>query len=189
MRYFETEYEHGALLGPVPIVTHSQYHCSPLMSQPKDGSRRRIILDLSYPKGNSLNYHVNRQQFDNCNFCLRFLTIDNIVESVRNTGDFPMVFKVDVTRAFCNLRVDPADGLKFGIRWGNSYYLYPAIAFSWVHGSASFQLCSDAIAYIMKQKGFEIHCYIDDYTLTELGLPITESKFTPHHQVSDVPAY
>ena len=49
---------------------------------------------------------------------------------------------------FRNLRVDPADGLKFGNKWQNSYYLDPAIAFRWVHGSTSFQICSDAVAYI-----------------------------------------
>ena len=167
------------------------------MSRPKEGNKRRIILDLSYPKGNCLNDHVNRKQFYNSDFCLRFPTVDNIVNSIRNTGNFSLLFKVDVARACRNLRVDPADGLKFGIKWQDSYYLDPVIAFGLVHGSASFQICSDAVAYIMKQKGFEIHCYIDDYiavvpkekadiafatlceTLNELGLPINESKLTP----------
>ena len=69
------------------------------MSRPKDGNKRCIILDLSYPKGNSWNDHVIRKQFDN---------------SIRNTESFPVLFKVNVARAFRNLRVDPADGLKFG---------------------------------------------------------------------------
>ena len=85
-----------------------------------------------------MNDHVNKQQFDNSDFCLRFPTVDNIVNSIRNTGNFPVLFKDDVARAFRNLRVDSADGLKFGIKWQNSYYLDPAIVFGWVHGSASF---------------------------------------------------
>ena len=47
--YLDTEYEHGALLGPVPAVKHTQYHCSPLMSRPKQGNKCCIILDPSYP--------------------------------------------------------------------------------------------------------------------------------------------
>ena len=41
--YLDMEQKHGALLGPVPAVTHSQYHCSPLMSRPKEGNKHRII--------------------------------------------------------------------------------------------------------------------------------------------------
>ena len=196
-KYIDTETSHGALLGPVQQVDHAQYHCSPLMSRPKEGDKRRIILDLSYPKGKFLNDHVDRNRFDNSDFILRFPTIDNIVHSVKTTVGFPMIFKVDVARAFRNLRVDPADGLKFGFKWKSSYYLDPGIAFSWVHGSASFQICSDAIAYIMKQKGFQIYCYIDDYiavipkdkahfafetlcqVLHELRLPINAAKVAP----------
>ena len=74
-----------------------------------------------------------------------------------------MLFKVDVERAFRNLRVDSADALKLGIKWADTYYMDLAIVFVWMHGSGSFQILSDAIAYIMANKGVKLHCYIDDY--------------------------
>ena len=46
--------------------------------------------------------------------------------------------KIDVARAFRNSRVDPADALKFGIKWDNEYFLDSVIAFGWVHGRSAF---------------------------------------------------
>ena len=61
--------------------------------------------------------------------------------------------------------VDPNDSLEFGLKWGESYFIDRAIAFAWVHGSAAFQLVADAVRFIMKQKGFDIFAYIDDFMI------------------------
>ena len=102
-----------------------------------------------------------------------------------------------MARAFRNLRADPADSLKFSIYWRGVYYVDVGIAFGWTHGSSSFQILSDAIAYIMSKEGIQLRCYIDDYiavvprskahasfhklydVLTELGLPLNYHKLTP----------
>ena len=54
-KYIDKEKSFGALLGPVQWVVHPQYHCSPLMTRPKDNGSRRVILDLSYPPDHSVN--------------------------------------------------------------------------------------------------------------------------------------
>ena len=141
----------------------------------------------------SVNDCVNRHLFDGNAFALKLTSIDNIMEDIRNTED-PMLFKVDVARAFRNLRVDPVDCIKLGIKWKDQYFIDKAIAFGWIHGTAAFQLCSDVIAYIMKARGISLHCYIDDYIavlprasawnafeqlcdlLEELGLPINSKN-------------
>ena len=194
--YLDKEVSLGAMLGPVCDLPAEEVHCSPLMTRPKDIHKRRVILDLSYPKGASLNDHVDRDRFDQNLFALKLTSIDDIVRDIANATD-PVLFKVDVARAFRNLRVDPADCIKFGIKWKDCYYLDGAIAFGWVHGTAAFQFCSDSIAFIMKKAGVNLHCYIDDYVavapqceaeeyfkklcdlLHELGLPINQDKLTP----------
>ena len=92
--------------------------------------------------------------------------------------------------------MDPADSLKFGLIVNNEFFLDKSAAFGWVHGTSSYQLISDAIAYIMKDQ-VNLHCYIDDYVavlprvksdevfrnlctlLHELGLPLNTAKLTP----------
>ena len=194
--YLDKEVSLGAMLGPVSDLRAEEVHCSPLMTRPKDIHKRRVILDLSYPKGASLNDQVDRDRFDHNEFALKLTCIDDIVRDIANAAD-PVLFKVDVARTFRNLRVDPADCIKLGIKWKDSYYLDGAIAFGWVHGTAAFQLCSDSIAFIMMKEGVNLHCYIDDYVavaprceaepyfeklcdlLHELGLPINQDKLTP----------
>ena len=67
-KYIDKEKSLGALLGPV----HPQYHCSPLMTRPKDNGSRHVILDLSYLPGHSVNLHMDKSKFDNSAFVLRF---------------------------------------------------------------------------------------------------------------------
>ena len=195
-KYLDKEIELGAMLGPVEVVNHPEFHCSPLMSRPKEGDTRRVILDLSYPKGSSLNDHVSKDRFDGNLFALKLPSIDSFTQEIINTDNDPVLFKVDVARAFRNLPVDPADCLKFGLKVNNKFFMDKSVAFRWVHGTSSYQLISAAIAYIMKDQ-VNLHCYIDDYVsvhprlkadklfqnlcslLHELGLPLNTAKLTP----------
>ena len=195
--YIDKELSLGAMLGPVDSIDHEQFHCSPLLTRPKDIDKRRVILNLSHPYGNSVNSHVEASEFDGSPFILKFPTVDDIARDIVESSEDTVLFKVDVARAFRNLRADPVDSLKFGIYWRGKYYVDVGIACGWTHGSASFQILSDAIAYIMSKEGIQLRCYIDDYiavvpksmahaaftrlcdVLNELGLPINHDKLTP----------
>ena len=179
----------GAILGPFDTIDYDGFHCSPLLTGPKDGNNRRVILNLSFPAGASLNDAVTRDIFDGRPFALRFPSVDDILESIRAVQGTAMLAKIDVARAFRNLRVDPVDTFKFGIKWGNKFYL--------VHGSASFQMTSDAILYIMRRHNCRIFAYIDNFIIVskendpehhyqalfdlfmELGLPMNQDKLSP----------
>ena len=63
-KYLDKEIKLGVMLGPFEVVRHPGYHCSPLMSRPKEGDSRRVILDLSYPRGSSVNDQVSKERFD-----------------------------------------------------------------------------------------------------------------------------
>ena len=194
--YLQKEIQLGAILGPTPLVDSKHFHCSPLLTRPKDLHKRRVILNLSHPYGSSVNDQVSKTHFDSRKFTLRFPAIDDIVQKNLKTDD-PLIYKIDVARAFRNLRVDPVDAVKFGIYWDNHFYLDQSVAFGWTHGSATFQMVSDTIAYVMRESGASVFAYIDDYIgvslrgdtmhhfrqlhglLQDLGLPINTDKLTP----------
>ena len=196
-QYIDKEIELGALLGPVKEIKHEQFHCSPLLTRPKDNDKRRVILNLSHPHGNLVNSHVDKDLFDGSPFISKFPTVDNIASDIIECTDDPVLFKVDEACAFRNLRVDPADSLKLGIKWRDNFYIDVGIAFGLTHGSVSFQILSDAIAYMMSKEDIQLRCYIDDYIvvvpkskaegvftrmcalLRGLGLPINQDKLTP----------
>ena len=161
--YIEKEIKLGALLGPFTEIDHEQFHCSPLLTQPKDADERRVILNLSYPYDCSVISHVDKNNFDKSPFILKFPTVDHIVRDILKCTQDPVLFIADVARTFRNLRVDPADSLKLGIRWKGAFFIDIGIAFGWTHGSTSFQILSNTIAYIMRKEGVHLRCYIDDY--------------------------
>ena len=91
---------------------------------------------------------------------LKFPNIDHIAEDITRYTDDCILFKIDVAHAFRNLRVDPVDSLKFGIKWNGGYYADLVVAFCWTHGSTAFQILSDAIAHIVAKADIKLHCYI-----------------------------
>ena len=144
-----------------------------------------------------MNDNVDKLHFDGREFILKFPTIDDICEEIRTNPNEVLLSKIDISRAFCNLRVDPDDALKFGISWKGQYYQDLAVTFGWIHGSSSFHLIADVITHIMKRKGFKTFAYIDDFILVnpkpkaqqvfdtlidllhELGLPMNDDKRSP----------
>ena len=51
--YLAKELKAGAIIGPVADINNFHIHCSPLLTRPKDMDKRRVILDLSFPLGQS----------------------------------------------------------------------------------------------------------------------------------------
>ena len=98
-------------------------------------------MDLSFPKGNAVNDFVNKDAFDGMQFTFRFPMVDDIADDIIACRDDPVLFKVNVVHAFRNLRMDPADSMKFDIQWQGKVYLDIVIAYSWTLGTAAFQLC------------------------------------------------
>ena len=99
-KYLSKEISLGAMLGPVDSVDSREFHCSPLMSRPKDEDSRRVIMDLSFPQGIPLNDQVTKGIFDGTRLVLKLPSIDNFVRDIVSTGEDPVMFKVDVARAF-----------------------------------------------------------------------------------------
>ena len=74
------------LLGLACTINHLQFHCSPLMSRHKGGTKRRIVLDLSYPRGGFVNDFVDRQCFDNSEFMIKCPHMNKIIRHIKTTG-------------------------------------------------------------------------------------------------------
>ena len=47
-KFLDKEFEHKTLLGPFNHTPHPLFHCSPILTRPKDEDNRRVIIDLSY---------------------------------------------------------------------------------------------------------------------------------------------
>ena len=85
-KFLEEELEYKAILGPFddkPI----DMHISPVFVRDKqNSSAKRTIMDLSWPKGASVNNGVAKDIYLNIHYELKFPSVDLIMNSLRNLG-------------------------------------------------------------------------------------------------------
>ena len=201
--YIEEELHYGALLGPFEENPIEGGHCSPFMTRSKPNSdRRRVIVDLSWPQGASVNAGIDKFSYLSSAFALTFPTVDDITAELKRLGRGALLYKVDVSRAFRHVKVDPGDYDLLGLYW-DAHYVDSCVPFGTRHGSQIFQRLSDAVRFIMRQKGFPMLDYTEDYVgvgvpsvahasyaalldvMSQLGLTISQKKLVaPSTQVT-----
>ena len=191
--YFKKELSHKAIVGPCESFPFT-VHYSPLLSRPKPDDSRRIIVNLSSPYGASVNDCIDNDVYDNVPFKLKYPSVQDIVDEVNHLNSDVLLSKIDISRAFRNLRVDPHDFDLLGLKWNDSSYLDISIPMGMKTGSALCQRVTDVLRHIMKSKNVKLFNYIDDvicvhkrqnasfefellYSLFEfLGIPINPKK-------------
>ena len=192
--YLREELAHKAIVGPLKEHPCPDGHISPLLTSEKPNSNnRRVIVDLSWTLGLSVNGGVHKNSYLGTDFSLHLPTIDHITDQLKLLGRGCHLYKIDISRAFRHIKVDYNI---LGLSW-HDVYVDTCNAFGSRHGFQIFQRCSDAIRFIMKKMGHKIIGYIDDYVgfgvpsdakasfdclydlLQELGLTISSKTLIP----------
>ena len=193
-KYIEEEKSFGAIIGPFQKPPIDNLHYSPFMTRHKPNSdTRRVILDLSWPRGESVNTGVEKDGYLGADFKLTFPSIDDLTRELVKIGKGAHIFKVDVSRAFRHLNVDPRDYDLLGLSW-DATYIDTRIPFGSRHGSQFFQRASDTVRHAMRQRDVDVINYIDDFlgygtpdvarrsydalldVMNQLGMTVSEKK-------------
>ena len=158
-------------------------------------------MDLSWPIGHSVNDASSGSSYENLDFILSLPTIDHVVKAVKKFGKNSYIAKIDISRAFKHVPIDPKDINFLGTFW-NGFYIDLRLVFGFRNGSTFFQRIADFIRYIMTSEGHNCLGYIDDFCtfgskascegafirltqlLKELGFDISDHKtVTPASEV------
>ena len=108
--YIKEESDYQAILGPFLKNPITGGHCSPFMTRSKPNSdRRRVIVDLSWTIGESVHAGIDKNMYLGSQFDLNFPSVDHITDEAKCIGRGALLYKVDVSRAFRHIKVDPAD--------------------------------------------------------------------------------
>ena len=87
------------------------------MSREKpDSPHRRVIIDLSFPHGTSVNAGIAKDIYLHTPFILKMPTINNITHQIKTLGRGCQLYKVDISRAFRHVKLDPKDYDHLGLR-------------------------------------------------------------------------
>ena len=102
-----------------------------------------------------------------------YASIDNITDEVLKLGKGCQLFKVDISRTFRHVPIDPGDSDLLGLHW-EGYFLDHFLPFGFKHGSSFFPRLSDRIWYIISQEGHQVWNYIDDFLCVSLPSKISK---------------
>ena len=130
-------------------------------------------------------------------FRLQYPTIDDFTDRLRTLGRNTPMYKIDLSRAFRQLRVDPADYPLLCLEWRWRYYWDTSVAFGHRAGGLGCIRLTDSIRYLHSKQGFHLTSYVDDLMSAELGpraqagfdtlckllsnlcIPLSQSKIIP----------
>ena len=96
--YLADEIEHGVMRGPYVEPPIKNLRTSPFMTRDKSSSdKRRVIIELCWPKGQSVTSGANLDKYLDTDFGLTYPSIDNITNQVLQLGRGCIIFKVDIS--------------------------------------------------------------------------------------------
>ena len=117
---------------------------------------RRVILDLSWPRGESVNAGVEKNGYMGFDFKLMFATIDDLTQELVKIVKGAHIFKVDVSRAFRHLNVDPHDIMTFWASTGASHSLIQEFRSAVGTEANFFQRTSDVVRHVMRHRDVNV---------------------------------
>ena len=160
------ELNRGHTVGPFDSFPFPNFHCSPLGAAPKKDGTVRVVLDLSSPKGLSVNDGIDREDYS-----VSYSSFDEAVEVVRRLGRCCYLAKLDVKHAFRLCPVYCDDWPLLGYKWKGRYYFDVVLPFGGRSSPFIFNNFADVLAWI-----FLNHISIEDL-LHYLDDFLTANKF------------
>ena len=186
------ELSRGHTSGPFPFPPFPHTHCSPIGSAPKPDGSVRLILDLSSPRGQSVNDGISKEEFS-----CKYAKFDDAVSIVLHLGQGAFLAKADIKHAFRICPVSPDQWPLLCYRWLGQFFTDTVLPFGGRSSPFIFNTFAIALAWIVLNFGallFLIH-YLDDFLFAnatchgcqvdldtflffceELGVPIAADK-------------
>ena len=169
-RYINKELQRGSLFGPFEDNPfESNIVVNPMGTVEKQGTDdRRVIMDLSFPRGKSVNSCIPKGEYMGESFSLKYPTVDSLVELVKRKGRGCALFKRDLKSAYRQLLpVDPGDLPYLGHRWKKGLYFDGTLPMGLSSSAGCCQRTTEAVVYIYTEDGYAAVVLLDDMASAE----------------------
>ena len=149
--YLQAEVSLRRVAGPflsslLPNCQISRFGVIPKNRQP---GKWRLIVDLSHPKGKSVNDGIPKHL---CS--LKYITLEDAVQQILTLG--PSAFRL--------LPVHPADRHLLGMKWNGEIYLDSCLPFGLRSAPRLFNILADLLEWILQQERVSVCLhYLDDF--------------------------
>ena len=192
-QFIHDQITQGYMAGPFPPHLCTNLVTSSMAVIPKKTPGKwRVIVDLSSPKGTSVNDSIRRQYTH-----LAYSSVDDAAHVMHYLGKNSLMAKIDIKDAYRIIPVHPEDRPFLAVRWRDSVFVDCQLPFGLASAPAIFSAVGEALEWVLRQRGVRavIH-YVDDFlllgtqdssecqqalittlaTCEELGVPIATNK-------------
>ena len=169
--YISTETREGRMLGPFPPGRIEGLQINRMGVVPKGHTpgKWRLITDLSYPEGNSINDGIRSEL---CS--LKYTSVERVARAAQQLGRGALLAKLDIKSTYRLVPVHPGDRNLPAIEWHGACYVDRALPFGPRSAPNIFTAVADALQWVMLQRGVSVvDHYLDDFVT--MGPPDTDS--------------
>lgn len=155
------ELNRGHTKGPFVVPPFESFHLSPLGGVPKPDGTIRVILDLSNPRGSSVNDGISKEAHT-----VKYAKFDEAVDLVAGWKK-AFMGKRDIRHAFRLCPVHPNDWPLLVYWWRGKYYVDIVLPFGMRSSPFIFNTFADTLEWIARNEARVrrmLH-YLDDYFL------------------------
>ena len=163
-KYLERECDAMRIVGPfsenplsVPLVV------SPMNTVPKSSAdERRVIVDLSWPLGASVNEGISKEKYLGEIIDLHYASVEQVCEMVLSVGPGAVIYKRDLRHAYRQIPVDPADYCYLGYFWKDLLYFDTVLAMGQRNAAMACTRTTKSIMFMHGEAGYLGTNYLDD---------------------------
>lgn len=169
--YLHKQSQAGTLIGPFAVNPFGERaRFSALNTRDKkESGQKRVIVDLSAPKGNSINGGTPKDFFLDQEQELHFPTVDSLVQIIREKGVGCKLFKIDRKSAYKFESIDPGDIHLMGMVFEGQFYFDTTLVMGARHAAGCCHRTSEAFIFILEDNGYRGTCFIDDMAGGDIG--------------------
>ena len=139
------ELRNGHIAGPFASPPWPNLNCSPTGTREKDDGSYRLLMDLSYPRGKSINDFISKDDFS-----VEFMGFDTTTDLVRRMGYHCLMFEIDIQHAFRVLPIRPSQWILMGSEWMGYYFIDIRLPFGLRSSPGIFNPFADTIYWILQ---------------------------------------
>ena len=150
--YFQKECDALRIAGPfLSNPLSSKLAISPMDTVPKDcADERRVIVDLSWPAGASVNEGISKDVYLGEVINLHYASVEQVCSMVLEAG------------LGAQISVDPRDYCFLGYHWKDYYYFDTVLAMGQRNAAMACARTTDAVIYMHEKDGYHATNYLDD---------------------------
>lgn len=162
------EVDRGHTAGPFDTPPFPRNHVSPIGAAPKPDGTCRLVLDLSQPRGESINDNINKEDFP-----CAYMHFDAATELAVRMGRGCLLSKIDIKHAYRLLPVRPEDWPLLVHHWDGCFYVDLKVPFGGRSSASIFTSFADLVCWVLNEKYciLVIH-YSDDFLLFSIPCQI-----------------